>query len=99
MFAIQYVYLPRINKHLSVFAEGWDSHHLRTESNMTPNQLWIYGKAMCKDDEIMEDLVNCGIDLSGPWPSARSFTKFNDSVNIPYNTISCSQSYKNKNYK
>ena len=64
--------------------EGWDSHPLRTESNMTPNQLWIYGKSMCKGDEIMVDL---GIHWSKPWPSTRSGTNFNDSVNIPQHNI------------
>ena len=66
MFTIEYIYLPKMNKHLSVFAEGGDSHSLHTESNMSPNQLWIYGKSMCNDDEIMVDLVNYGIDWSGP---------------------------------
>ena len=36
VFAIQYVSLPKINKHLSVFAEGWDSHHLRKQYDTKP---------------------------------------------------------------
>ena len=58
MFAIEYVYFPRMNKHLFVFALGWDNPPLCTESNMSPNQLWICGKPMCKDNEIMVNLVN-----------------------------------------
>ena len=77
------VYLPRINKHLSVFGEGLDSHHLRTKSNITPNQVWIYSTPMYKDDEIMVDVVKNGIDWSGPWLSAKSGINFGDSVNIP----------------
>ena len=54
---------------------------------MTPSQLQIYGKFMCKDDETMLDLVNYGINWSGPWPSARSGTNLNDSVNIRQHDI------------
>ena len=25
------------------FCEGWNNHHLSTEKNMSPNQLWIHG--------------------------------------------------------
>ena len=62
MFAIKYIYLPRINKQLYSFVAGWESQALHTESNLTPNLLWIYGKSVCKNDEIMVDLVNYEID-------------------------------------
>jgi hypothetical protein len=43
MFCLHYVFLPRINKHLGQFIEGWDNHPIRSEGNKTPNQLWIMG--------------------------------------------------------
>lgn len=42
-FALQYVYLPRINKSLKVFMEGWNSHGVRTERHLSPNQLFVRG--------------------------------------------------------
>ena len=69
MFALTYVFEPRINRHLQVFAEGWDDHPLRTERNLTPKQLWIYGQNFYhEEDECTEDY---GIDWDGPFPSRR----------------------------
>ena len=54
---------------------------------MTQNWLQIYGKSVSKDNETMVDLVNYGINWSGPWPSARSGTNLNDIVNIRQHDI------------
>ena len=43
MFCLHYVFLPRINKSLQMFVDGWDNHPMGTEGNLTPNQLWIRG--------------------------------------------------------
>lgn len=43
LFALQYVYLPRINKSLSIFQDGWNNHGIRTEHNRTPHQLFTLG--------------------------------------------------------
>uniref|UniRef100_A0A3P9LY10 Integrase catalytic domain-containing protein n=1 Tax=Oryzias latipes TaxID=8090 RepID=A0A3P9LY10_ORYLA len=45
LFCCHYVFLPRIQDDLDTFCSGWDNHPLRTESNMTPNQLWVLGHA------------------------------------------------------
>lgn len=42
-FAIRYVYLPRINKSLKIFLEGWNSHGIRTEHHLSPIQLFVRG--------------------------------------------------------
>ena len=42
----------------------------------------------------MVELVNYGIDWSGPWPSARSGTNFNDTVNIPQHNIMLTESQR-----
>ena len=39
LFCLHFVFLPRINRHLGLFQEGFDNHPLRTESNMTPVHL------------------------------------------------------------
>ena len=41
LFALQYVYLPRINRHLNLFRSGWDMHPLSSEGNKSPLQLWF----------------------------------------------------------
>lgn len=43
LFALHYVYLPRINKTLQGFKEGWNNHGIRTEAHMSPNQLFVQG--------------------------------------------------------
>lgn len=44
LFCAQYVFLPRIQTALDAFTDGWNSHAIRTENNLTPNQLWEIGK-------------------------------------------------------
>lgn len=43
-FCCHYVFLPRLQDDVDTFRSGWDNHPLRTESNMTPNQLWVLGR-------------------------------------------------------
>ena len=42
-YALQYVYLPRINQSLKVFKEGWNHHSVRTEHHLSPYQLFVRG--------------------------------------------------------
>ncbi|XP_062309978.1 uncharacterized protein LOC134014403 [Osmerus eperlanus] len=44
LFCCHYVFLPRLQDDLDNFRNGWDHHPLRTEGNMTPNQLWALGQ-------------------------------------------------------
>ena len=43
IFALHYVYLPRINETLRGFVEGWNNHKIRTTGYKTPNQLFVEG--------------------------------------------------------
>ena len=43
IFALHYVYLPRINKSLEAFKDGWNMHGIRTENNKSPLQLFNAG--------------------------------------------------------
>ena len=60
LYCLHYVYLPRINQHLSQFTLGWNDHPLSSERNMSPNQLWIYGMHLIRgsgsliDQEVWE---------------------------------------------
>ncbi|KAK0143542.1 hypothetical protein N1851_018378 [Merluccius polli] len=46
IFCCHYVFLPRIQASLDVFSEAWDNHSIRTEQNLTPNQLWHVGQSL-----------------------------------------------------
>ncbi|KAI2665850.1 putative HTH-type transcriptional regulator PH1692 [Labeo rohita] len=43
LFSCHDVFLPRLQASLDTFHDGWDNHPIRTEGNMTPNQLWEMG--------------------------------------------------------
>lgn len=43
LFSLHYVFLPRINQDLHIFASSWNDNPIRTVRNKTPNQLWIMG--------------------------------------------------------
>ena len=44
LFCLHYVFLPRINKSLKEFQEGWNYHRLSSEGNMSPYQLFFEGR-------------------------------------------------------
>ncbi|KAK0152192.1 hypothetical protein N1851_006424 [Merluccius polli] len=43
LFCVGYVFIPRLQSDLQHFTESWNCHPLRTEGNLTPNQLWMIG--------------------------------------------------------
>ena len=43
LFALHYVFLPRINEHLEMFSQAYSRHRIRTEGNHSPIQLWLHG--------------------------------------------------------
>ena len=43
LFALHYVFLPRINRALKQFHAAWNDHGVRTERGQTPNQLFTAG--------------------------------------------------------
>ena len=43
LFALHYIYIPRLNRSMMQFVDGWNSHSLRTEHGHSPNQLFAAG--------------------------------------------------------
>ncbi|XP_065892452.1 uncharacterized protein [Dysidea avara] len=83
LFALHYIYKPKIQKSLDDFREGWNNHSIRTENNKTPYQLFVSGilqlhqsglTALDFFDSVDE---NYGIDEAG-----LSHDDFNESVEI-----------------
>ena len=50
LYAIHYVFIPRLNKQLNDFKCTWNSHPLRSEHGFIPNQLLLQGWSECKFD-------------------------------------------------
>lgn len=45
LFCAHYVFLPRLQRDINTFTNAWNDHSIRTEQNLTPNQLWEIGRA------------------------------------------------------
>lgn len=43
LFCVHYTILPRLKLDLKCFIGSWNNHPIRTEANLTPNQLWHIG--------------------------------------------------------
>ena len=43
LFALHYIYIPRINQSLKEFQEGCNHHGIRTASHLSPHQLFVRG--------------------------------------------------------
>ena len=93
MFALHYVFLPRINKAIKDFKNAWNHHGVRTEKGLTPNQLFTSGMLQLSHSgltamdffDIVDD--NYGVEEEGLVPEADE----EEGVEIPYNTIELSE--------
>jgi len=54
IFALHYLFLPRLNQDLEAFRAGWNCHKLSTEHDRTPNQLLFFNRNA--SDAIVADL-------------------------------------------
>ena len=61
LFALHFVFQPRINCQLTQFVNAWNRHPLRTENGLIPLQLWNRGLLSSASpqwqDEIAEGLM------------------------------------------
>ena len=56
--ALHYVFLPIINRHLKLFAEGHNRAPISTEQNQSPEQLWLKGMLSTPSNRIADEFVN-----------------------------------------
>ncbi|CAM4373765.1 unnamed protein product [Leuciscus chuanchicus] len=78
LFCCHYVFLPRLQANLNVFREGWDNHPLRTEQNLSPNQLWVVGQ--------MENPIDNPEEMNIPyidWEESGYIVDQHTVVNVP----------------
>ena len=96
MFALQYVFMPRINRALDFFTTQWNNHPIRTEGNKSPLQLWTAGFYYLaeSDHQAVQDVLDSesvnfneyGIDDDGPTPPLQT----NNHVVVPRSLVELS---------
>ena len=77
LFALHYVFIPRINRALSEFLEGWNHHPIRTAHNKLPHQLFTTGAlhsglAALDFFEAVEETYGIDVDGQTPLPNGGS---------------------------
>ena len=77
MWALQFVYLPRINKALQMFKDGWNVHLVSTEHKL---QLCI----LEMDKDIYQDVTDVSFDLA-----VRQITVDDSEVVLNQNCLHC----------
>ena len=80
LFALHYVFLPRINNLLSRWSDAYNRHPLATEHNSSPRQLWVESmlhlqnsdhaapEGVFNRDVVGGTLEQYGVDWEGPCP-------------------------------
>ena len=98
LFALHVIFLPRINKALEEFLEGFNHHKVRTERNWSPNQVWLNGMLHADSplsrgllDGDPNDLCFYGYDAQGP-------TTLGEDNNVIVETIEVEQNEILKSY-
>ena len=85
LFALHYVYIPRINSVLAQFIDTFNNHGLSTEHGRSPHQLWISGILQhhssnysgvrgIMDDSLPDDLAMYGYDPHAPLPQGNELS-------------------------
>ena len=87
LWALHYVFIPRINRGLKEFVNGWNNHPIRTASHKSPQQLFTAGCLLLQNSLIpaldffhhVNDTY--GIDPDGP------ISLPEDSISVPQSTL------------
>ncbi len=97
LYCLHLVYLPLINETIDEFTGQWNNHPVTTESNLSPNQLWIQGMLCLRNsgyvavsdvtqgEQFHDD--HYGIDDDGPVPAGQQ----DYSVNVPDTIVALTQ--------
>ena len=94
LYALHYVYMPRINTALTQFVDTFNNHGLSSEHGLTPHQLWISGILQHHssnysgvrgiiDNSLPEDLNMYGDDPNAPTPQGDDLS----GVEVPQNSL------------
>ena len=61
LFSLHYVFVPKINKHLNIWKDGWVNHKLSSEAQYTPLHLFI---SRMLDDDYQNDIFQENVLVS-----------------------------------
>ena len=89
LFALHFVYQPRINRSIDEFILQWNHHGLSSERCQTPIQLMFEGLYNCLaqgDSSCTGAFSDYGIDDLAPMPELQT----NNNVEVPRSTVSLS---------
>lgn len=89
LFALHFVYIPRINQALKEFQQGWNYHGIRTASHLTPHQLFVRGSLQLHSSGLaavdffddVDDHYGTSLDDQIPVPEM-------DSITVPQGRLS-----------
>ena len=91
LFALHFVYLPRINASLSEFREQWNHHGLRTSGHQSPLTIWQTSIIRTPDDSPLVNFEDYGIDNDGPVSDVVS----DNNVIVPTSTVDLTEEQLN----
>ena len=84
LYALHYVFLPRINQSLSTFMEGWNHHPIRTAHNHSPHQLFSAVALLLQHSQIAAlDFLDSVDDHYGEDTDAPTAESDEEAVTIP----------------
>jgi hypothetical protein len=72
IFALHYVYMPRIQHALNEFRGQWNFHGLSSMGHVSPLQLWAQGLITNSMTSQPRDTFDLGIDYEGPVPQLQT---------------------------
>ena len=91
LFALHYVFLPRINQTFTELSQSWNNHPMRTEGNRSPRQLWHSGMCAAVNSRYsaIESAFDDTLDLENYGVEDGEFIELdtNNDVQIPEKTV------------
>ena len=90
LYCLHFVYLDLINEALNEFCGEWNNHPLTTQTNFSPQQMWVRGMVMLCNSSFtaVQDVIdpsNYGVDEDGPVPGQEDYR-----ISVPQSPISLS---------
>ena len=93
LWALHYVYIPRINRSLTQFCNSWNNHSIRTALHKTPQQLFTAGCLLLEHSNMEAFDLNDSVDEEyGIDPDSNLPMDTDYGIVVPENRISFSNS-------
>ena len=92
LWALHYIYIPRINRTLYQFVQSWNHHCICTAGHKSPHQLYTLGMLTLQNSPIVLDFDGQVDDMYGDDPDGPIPASFNDThVAVPESTFQISE--------